>query len=169
MNKVVFDTESTGLNVNADDRLVEIGAVELDNKNHPTGVFFHVYINPQRDIPEEATKIHGLTTEFLKNYPTFDKIKDDFLKFIEGKELIGHNLPFELGFLEHELGFNLPNKKTDTLSIANNLFPEQKNHLDTLCRRFAVNLSHISYDGALLDAYCLALVYQELMRISEAE
>lgn len=169
MNKVVFDTESTGFDVNVGDRLVEIGAVELDDQNHPTGVLFHVYINPQRDVPKEATKIHGLTTEFLKNYPTFDKIKNDFLKFIEGKELIAHNLPFELGCLEHELGFNLPNKKTDTLSIANNLFPEQKNHLDTLCRRFAVDLSHISYGGTLLNAYCLARVYQELMRISEAE
>lgn len=169
MNKVVFDTESTGLNVNADNRLVEIGAVELDNKNHPTGVFFHVYINPQRDIPEEATKIHGLTIEFLKDYPTFDKIKDDFLKFIEGKELIAHNLPFELSFLNYELGFELPNKTTDTLSIANDLFPKQKNNLDALCRRFAVDLSHIPYGGTLLNAYCLALVYQELMRISEAE
>ena len=169
MNKVVFDTESTGFDVNVGDRLVEIGAVELNDNNHPTGALFHVYINPQRDISEEATQIHGLTTEFLKDYPTFDKIKDNFLKFIEGKELIAHHLPFNLGFLENELGFNLPNKKTDTLLIANNLFSGQKNHLDALCHRFDVDSSHISYGGTLLNAYCLALVYQELMRISEAE
>lgn len=163
--KVVFDSETTGLNVNAGDRLIEIGAVELDDKDHPTGALFHVYINPQRDVPQKATKIHGLTTEFLKDYPTFNMIKDDFLKFIEGKELIAHNLPFELSFLNYELGFELPNKATDTLMIAKKMFPKATNTLDSLCRRFSINIADIPYKGGLLDAYCLAGVYRKLMQI----
>lgn len=163
--KVVLDTETTGFSVNAGDRLIEIGAVELDDKNHPTGALFHVYINPQRDVPKEATKIHGLTTEFLKDYPTFNMIKADFLKFIEGKELIAHNLPFELSFLNYELGFELPNKATDTLMLAKKIFPKATNTLDSLCRRFSVNIVDIPYKGGLLDAYCLARVYRKLMQI----
>jgi len=168
MKKIVFDTETTGFDVKRD-KLVEIGAFELDEKNQPTGQIFHVYINPEQEVPETAVQVHGLTSEFLADKSIFNEIKENFLKFIEDKELIAHNLPFELELLERELNIKLPNKKTDTLTLAKNVFPEQKNTLDALCERFSINITDIPYHGTLLNAYCLALVYSKLMNMSDKE
>ena len=163
--KVVFDTETTGFNLENNHKLIEIGAFELDENNQFTGKTFHHYINPKREIPEEITAINGLTQEFLQDYPTFAEIQADFLKFIDGKTLIAHNLPFDLGFLEKELGVNLPNKMIDTLVLAKMLFPKNKNHLDELCLKFAIDYSDVPYSGTLLNAHCLACVYQNLINI----
>lgn len=162
MKKVVFDTETTGFDPYKGDKIVEIGALELDEDNCPTGQTFHTYINPECEVSEEAIKIHGLTNNFLKGYPTFSEIKDDFLRFIEGKTLIAHNLPFDLGFLEHELGFNLPNKMIDTLEMAKNSFPDAVCSLDALCEKFKINPKTKSAKGVLLNVLCLAKVYQNL-------
>ncbi len=169
MKKVVFDIETTGMNFEKGDKIVEFGALVLNENNQLTGEIFHVYINPEHRIPHNITAIHGLTRKFLKNYPLFDEIKEDLYRFIEGKVLIAHLLPFDLGFLEHELGFELPNEKIDMLVLARNLFPGRRNNLDALCERFSVDISKIPYRGALLNAYCSARVYQELMRIYKAE
>jgi len=161
MHKIVFDTETTGFYYESC-KLVEIGAVELDDNNQPTGAVFHTYITPEQDVPEEVVKIHGLTTEYLKDFPTFNEVKDSFLKFIEGKELIAHNMQFDLGFLNHELGFELPNKMTDTLNLARAAFPNMRCNLDALCERFGIDASNRNLHGALLDAELLSQVYRKL-------
>lgn len=164
MYKIVLDTETTGFDPKSC-KLVEIGAVELDDNNQPTGAVFHTYINPEQPVPDEVVLIHGLTTDYLKNFPTFNEIKADFLKFIEGKELVAHNLPFDLGFLNHELGFELSNKMTDTLKLAKAAFPDMRCNLDTLCERFDIDTSKRTTHGALLDAELLAKVYCKLMEM----
>lgn len=164
MKKIVLDTETTGFDPHKGDKIVEIGALELDEDNCPTGQTFHTYINPKREVPEEAAKIHGLTYDFLKNYPTFSKIKKDFLSFIEGKALIAHNLPFEVSFLNSELGFELSNKMIDTLEIAKKAFPDTLCSLDALCKRFKISPKTIKEQGAMLDVMCLAKVYQKLAK-----
>lgn len=163
MYKVVFDTETTGLD-SKQNKLVEIGAVEINENNQPTGRIFHVYINPEQDVPETAVQIHGLTSEFLADQPTFAAVKDDFLKFIKGKELIAHNLSFDLGFINHELGFELTNKMTDTLKLAREIFPDMRCSLDALCKRFNIDSGKRDSHGALLDAELLSQVYCKLVQ-----
>lgn len=163
MHKVIFDTETTGFDPK-NCKLVEIGAIEIDENNQPTGAVFHTYINPEQIVPDEVVQIHGLTTDYLKDFPTFDKIKDDFLKFIDGKELIAHNISFDLGFLNHELGFELTNKMTDTLKLAKAAFPNMRCNLDALCERFGINTNKRDVHGALLDAELLSQVYCKLVR-----
>lgn len=162
MKKIVLDTETTGFDPYKGDRIVEIGALELDEDDCPTGQTFHAYINPEREVPEEVAKIHGLTYDFLKNYPTFSDIKEDFLRFIEGKVLIGHHLPFDINFLNNELGLELPNKMIDTLEMAKKAFPDTLCTLDALCERFRINSKSKGKTAVLLNVLCLAKVYQKL-------
>lgn len=168
MREIVLDTETTGFEPSEGHRLVEIGCVELEN-HLPTGRNFHVYLNPQRDVPADAARIHGLTTEFLKDKPIFTEKVDEFLTFIEGAKLVIHNAEFDMKFINHELkaaGFTKPVPMTDvvdTLLMARQKFPGQPANLDALCRRFKIDNSNRKFHGALLDAELLAEVYLELM------
>ena len=167
VREVVFDTETTGFNPEEGDKLVEIGAVELIN-HIPTGVVFHRYINPQREVPEEAFKVHGLNYEFLKDYPTFEEQVDEWIDFVGDAVLVAHNAKFDINFINYQqkelskitYGFD---RVVDTLEIARNLFPGQRNSLDALCKRFNVDNSARTLHGALLDADLLAKVYLELL------
>lgn len=165
--EIVFDTETTGFDAHKGDRLVEIGAVELIN-HVPTGKIYHQYINPQREVPEDAFRVHGLSYDFLKAYPTFDKIAEEWLEFIGDSRLIAHNASFDMNFLNYELvSINRDKlsweRVTDTLEIARGLFPGARVNLDALCKRFGVDNSDRSKHGALLDADLLAKVYLEMM------
>ncbi len=168
MREICLDTETTGLKPEEGHRVIEIGAVELHN-HIPTGRTFHVYINPERDVPEEAVKVHGLTAEFLADKPTFAEIVDDFLAFIgEDAPLVIHNAEFDRKFLNWELSIVgrpaiPPERCIDTLEIARRKFPGAQNTLDALCRRFGVDNSARELHGALLDAQLLADVYIELI------
>ena len=168
LREIVFDTETTGFNAKEGDKLVEIGALELIN-HIPTGRTYHQYINPMRDIPEEAFKVHGLSTEFLSNYPKFSDIAKDFISFVgEDGILVAHNASFDMGFINYELkhnGFNTFEKHEviDTLQIAKSKFPGARNSLDALCKRFNIDNSKRTKHGALLDAELLAEVYLELL------
>lgn len=167
VREVVFDTETTGFNPEEGDKLVEIGAVELIN-HIPTGVVFHRYINPQREVPEEAFKVHGLNYEFLKDYPTFEEQVDEWIDFVGDAVLVAHNAKFDINFINYQqkelgkitYGFD---RVVDTLEIARNLFPGARNSLDALCKRFNVDNSARTLHGALLDADLLAKVYLELL------
>jgi len=166
MREIVLDTETTGLNPLGGDRVVEIGAVELINLM-PTGSIYHGYFNPERDMPAEAARVHGLTDEFLADKPLFASAVDDFLTFIGEAPLIIHNAPFDMGFLNAELtrlGFPaLPTARAvDTLMMARRKFPGAPNSLDALCKRLNVDASGREWHGALLDARLLAEVYLEL-------
>lgn len=164
--QVVLDTETTGLSTAEDHRIIEIGCVEVINRK-PTGQTFHQYINPQREIDSGAVEVHGITSEFLADKPLFADIKTAFLNFIEGAELIIHNAPFDVGFINHELQKLDSNssdvktlcKVTDTLKMARDRHPGQKNNLDALCKRYVVDNSNRELHGALLDAEILADVY----------
>ncbi|MBE6451954.1 MAG: DNA polymerase III subunit epsilon [Alphaproteobacteria bacterium] len=165
--EIVFDTETTGLYCTKGDRLVEIGAVELIN-HMPTGVTFHQYINPERDVPEDVVKVHGLTYDFLKDFPTFDKIADKWIDFVGDADLVAHNATFDMTFVNYELKqigkTEFDNAKViDTLEIAKNLFPGARCNLDALCKRFGVDNTSRTLHGALLDAQLLAEVYLELL------
>lgn len=167
MREIVFDTETTGFDVDNGDRLVEIGAVELVN-HVPTGKTFHQYINPEREVPEEAFKVHGLSYDFLKDYPTFDKVADQWLAFAGDAILVAHNASFDFKFINgqlKELGKPLHEWKNvvDTLEIARNMFPGARCSLDALCKRFEIDNSQRTKHGALLDAELLAEVYLELL------
>ena len=166
MREIVLDTETTGLNPLQGDRLVEIGCVEILNRL-PTGKVFHRYFNPERDVPAEASRVHGLTNEFLADKPVFADEVDVFLDFIGDTPLVIHNAPFDMGFLNAELtrhGFkNLSMTRViDTLPMARKKFPGAPASLDALCKRFGVDLSVRDFHGALLDARLLAEVYLEL-------
>lgn len=168
LREIVFDTETTGLSPEAGDKLVEIGAVELIN-HIPTGKTYHQYINPERSVPEEVVAVHGLTEDFLKNYPVFRDVADDFINFVgEDGILVAHNAAFDFKFVNFELKhlgkveFTW-DRVVDTLDIARKKFPGAKNNLDALCRRFGVDNSSRTKHGALLDAELLAEVYLELM------
>jgi len=166
MREIVLDTETTGLNPLQGDRLVEIGCVEIFNSLQ-TGQIFHRYFNPQRDVPDDAARVHGLTTEFLADKPFFAAEVDAFLDFIGDSPLVIHNAPFDMGFINAELtrcGFkNIPMARAiDTLPMARKKFPGTPASLDALCRRFSVDLSVRDFHGALLDARLLADVYLEL-------
>ena len=168
MREICFDTETTGLSPENGDRLVEIGAVELIN-HVPTGKIFHEYINPERDVPEEVVKIHGLTNEFLKDKPTFNQIAQKWVDFIgDDGILVAHNAEFDMKFTNYELkklGFKTYDwdRVVDTLAIARSEFPGSRNNLDALCRRFNIDNSARTFHGALLDAELLAEVYLQLL------
>jgi len=166
MREIVLDTETTGLNPLSGDRLVEIGCVELEN-HLTTGRTYHVYLNPERDVPAEAARIHGLTTEFLADKPLFAEEAAAFIDFIGSDPLVIHNAPFDMGFLNAELvrlGFpQLPMQRAiDTLPMARMKFPGSPVSLDALCKRFSIDSSARTFHGALLDAQLLAEVYLEL-------
>lgn len=165
--EIVFDTETTGFDYAKGDRLVEIGAVELVN-HLPTGRTYHQYINPERDVPEEVVKVHGLTYDFLKDYPTFEKIADQWLEFIGDANLVAHNASFDMNFVNYELKqIGRPeigwDRCVDTLEIARGMFPGARCSLDALCKRFEIDNSARTFHGALLDAQLLAEVYLELL------
>lgn len=174
VREIVFDTETTGFSPQDGDRLVEIGAIELIN-HLPTGNTFHKYINPMRDVPEEAFRVHGLSQEFLKDYPTFDVVVDEFLEFIgEDSKLVAHNASFDMNFLNYELKqINRPNLENsrviDTLQMARTLFPGARASLDALCRRFSIDATDRTLHGALIDSELLAKVYLELIGGIEPE
>lgn len=166
MREIVMDTETTGLDPNTGDRIVEIGGVELWN-HLPTGKTYHQYINPQRDMPQEAFDVHGLSIDFLRDKPVFAKIAQQFLDFVGDAKLVIHNAAFDMKFLNAELGWldmpKLPySQAIDTLDIARRKFPGAQNSLDALCRRFGITTER-ELHGALLDSEILAEVYLELI------
>lgn len=166
MRQVVLDTETTGLDPRQGHRIIEIGALELIDRRL-SGRDFHVYINPQRDIEAGALEVHGITEEFLRDKPLFSEVVEDFLAFIDGAELLIHNAPFDIGFLDNELtlmGHDLSSVTDvatvlDTLELAKDLNPGQRNNLDALCKRFDVDNTSRTLHGALLDSEILADVY----------
>ena len=167
MREIILDTETTGLDPKKGHRLVEIGAVELINHT-PTGVTYQTYINPERDVDHGAQEVHGLTTEFLKQQPTFGDISAEFINFLSDSTLIIHNAPFDLAFINMELrNLNLasipPERVVDTLLLARKKFPGAQASLDALCRRFSIDNRHRDLHGALVDAALLADVYIELI------
>lgn len=164
--EISLDTETTGFDPATGDRIVEIGAIELLNFI-PTGRKFHVYINPERDVPAEATRVHGLTEDFLKDKPVFAEIVDDFLEFIGDYPLVIHNAAFDMRFLNHELAQAgrealAADRAIDTMEISKQRFPGGVATLDVLCRRLGVDTSNRVLHGALLDADLLASAYSEL-------
>lgn len=166
LREIILDTETTGLEPRDGHRIVEIGALEMKNKVL-TGNKFHFYLNPGRDMPTEAYRIHGISGEFLKDKPPFAEIADEFLNFIEGSKLVIHNAPFDIKFLNYELSqVNKPSidlsRTIDTYVMARKLFPGMKTNLDALCKRFKVDNSGRKLHGALKDAALLADVYVEL-------
>ncbi|MDG2018382.1 MAG: DNA polymerase III subunit epsilon [Porticoccaceae bacterium] len=166
MRQIVLDTETTGLETSQDHRIIEIGCVELVNRKL-TGKHYHQYINPQRKVDEGAMQVHGITDEFLEDKPLFENIVDDFLAFVGDSELVIHNAPFDVGFIDHELSKLAKPPKSiaglcqivDTLALARNKHPGQRNNLDALCKRYMVDNSQRDLHGALLDAEILADVY----------
>lgn len=169
LREIILDTETTGLEPQYGHRIVEIGAIEMVNKVL-TGKHFHFYVNPERDMPFDAYKIHGISSEFLKDKPLFHTIADDFLKFIADSKLVIHNAPFDIKFLNHELSLlKRPEIKLlelsntiDTLVMAKSMFPGSKYNLDALCKRFKIDNSGRQFHGALKDAALLAEVYVQL-------
>lgn len=167
MREIVFDTETTGLE-RLEDRVIEIGGVELINR-FPTGRTFHKFINPQgRQVHPEALAIHGISNEQLLNEPSFAEIVDEFLEFFDGAQLVAHNAMFDLGFINAELArLNRPEipveRIVDTLALARRRHPMGPNSLDALCRRYGIDNSHRTLHGALLDSEILAEVYIELI------
>lgn len=167
MREIVLDTETTGLDPNTGDRVVEIGAVELYN-HMATGETYHQYINPERDMPQEAFQVHGLSEEFLSDKPVFKHIGQAFLDFVGDAKLVIHNASFDMKFLNAELRWmGLPElpweQAIDTLAIARKKFPGAQVSLDALCRRFSIDNSARTLHGALLDSEILAEVYLELI------
>jgi len=164
MRLVMLDTETTGLSPARGDRMVEIGCVEVSSRHIQRDNSFHHLINPGRPIPEEVVRIHGISDADVAGKPSFGDIAGEFLEFIEGATLVIHNAAFDLGFIMHELQqAGLPNihdaPVVDTLSLARNRHPHQRNNLDALCDRYGVDRSHRTKHGALLDAELLAEVY----------
>lgn len=166
MRQIVLDTETTGIEVSQDHRIIEIGAVELVNRRL-TGRHFHRYINPQREVEEGAFQVHGLSNDFLSDKPLFAQIVEEFLDFVRDAQLVIHNAPFDVGFLNHEFNKLSPPRGRvedycsviDTLAMARKLHPGQKNNLDALCKRYYVDNSQRDLHGGLLDAEILADVY----------
>ena len=170
MRQIFLDTETTGLNPESGDRIVEIGCIEMVNRRL-TGETRHVYLNPERKGNEEAIKVHGLTDAFLADKPKFTEVADDILGFLQGADVVIHNAAFDVGFLNAELKrlgrapfHTVAAKVTDTLLMAREMFPGKANSLDALCRRLEVDNTHRTVHGALLDAGLLAEVYIRLTR-----
>ncbi|MAC44646.1 MAG: DNA polymerase III subunit epsilon [Pelagibacteraceae bacterium] len=171
MNEIFLDTETTGLSFKEGHKIVEIACIETKDLI-PTGKVFHKLINPKRSMPNEAFKVHGFSEEFLKNKDTFDVIADEFLKFVEDKKIIIHNAPFDLGFLDGELGSIKKGKMDkklviDSLEVARNKFPGTSNSLDALCKKFNIDLSRRTKHNALLDCELLREVYINLLDVKE--
>jgi DNA polymerase-3 subunit epsilon len=171
MNEVFLDTETTGLSFRDGHKIVEIACIETKDLI-PTGKVFHKLINPLRSMPNEAFKVHGFSEDFLKDKETFDQVADEFIIFIKDKKIIIHNAPFDLGFLDGELGFikkDKINKKTiiDSLQVARNKFPGTSNSLDALCKKFNIDLSRRIKHNALLDCELLREVYINLLDAKE--
>ena len=172
MNEVFLDTETTGLSYKEGHKIVEIACIETCDLI-ATGKVFHKLINPKRNVPDEAYKVHGFSTEFLSDKETFDQIADEFLEFVRGKKIIIHNASFDIGFLNGEL--NSINKKEliekkfviDSLEIARNKYPGTSNSLDALCRKFNIDLSKRTKHNALLDCELLREVYINLLDLKE--
>jgi len=167
MRQIVLDTETTGINPKEGHRIIEIGCVEVINRRL-TGNHFHVYINPKREIEQEAIEVHGITNEFLADKPVFADVAGEFIEFIRGGQLVIHNAPFDVGFMDHEFAMHGPTASVktkeicgvlDTLVLARDMHPGQKNNLDALCKRYGIDNSHRELHGALLDAEILADVY----------
>lgn len=165
MRQIVLDTETTGLEVSQDHRIIEIGCVELIDRRL-TGRHYHQYINPEREVDEGAIEVHGISNEFLADKPVFARIAEEFLEFVQGAELVIHNAPFDVGFINHEFakltGFQPIEAScsiVDSLVMARQKHPGQKNNLDALCKRYFVDNSQRDLHGALLDAEILADVY----------
>lgn len=166
MRQLVLDTETTGLEPQQGHRLIEIGCIELIDRQ-VTGNNFHFYLQPDREIDAEAVQVHGITNDFLQDKPRFNEIVQDFVEYLKGAELIIHNAPFDVGFIENELRLvEYPTTKlrdictvTDTLVMARNMYPGQRNSLDALCKRYEIDNSDRHFHGALLDARILADVY----------
>ena len=170
MRQIFLDTETTGLYPAQGHRIIEIAAIEMINRR-PTNNHFHVYLNPEREIDPAAQEVHGITLEFLQDKPLFAAIAQDMMGFIGDAELIIHNAPFDLGFLNSELGRiglqpieAMCGKITDTLKMAKDSRPGQRNNLDALCRHFGIDNSKRTLHGALLDAELLAEVYMAMTR-----
>lgn len=170
MRQIVLDTETTGLNPRTGDRIIEVGCVEIFNRKL-TGNNFHRYINPERDSDEAALAVHGLTTEFLSDKPKFHEIAEELRAFVQGAEIIIHNAPFDLAFLNHEFErIGLPpfvehcSGVIDTLVHAKELHPGKRNSLDALCDRYGISNAHRKLHGALLDSELLADVYLAMTR-----
>ena len=171
MYEIFLDTETTGLSFKDGHKIVEIACIETKDLV-PTGKIFHKFINPKRDIPPDAFKVHGFSQEFLSDKETFDKIVEDFLNFIKEKKIIIHNAPFDLGFLNGELSLLKKvqiNKKyvIDSLEIARNRYPGGSNSLDALCKKFNIDLSRRTKHNALLDCELLREVYINLLDVKE--
>jgi DNA polymerase-3 subunit epsilon len=174
MRQIFLDTETTGLSAENGDRVIEIGCVELLHRKL-TGNNLHFYLNPERDSHEDALRVHGITNEFLKDKPKFAEVVDQFLEYIEGAEVIIHNAPFDVGFLNKELELqgrprftSFVDGITDTLVMAKEMFPGKRNSLDSLCDRLEVDNSGRTLHGALLDAELLADVYINMTRGQDA-
>ena len=173
IREIVFDTETTGLDPYQGHRLIEIGCIELVNR-FPSGKTFHRYLNPERDVPAEAVAIHGLSAEFLKGKPVFADIAGDLLAFIGDAPLVAHNASFDLGFLNAELdrlqhSALARDRLVDTLMLARRKYPGGANRLDDLCSRYAIDNSHRTKHGALLDAELLAEVYVDLIGARQSQ
>jgi len=173
MREIVLDTETTGLDPLRGDRLVEIGCVEIFNRM-PTGQTYHVYINPERDMPAEAFAVHGLSTEFLASKPLFAEVVDEFLAFIGDTPLVIHNASFDVSFINAELDrikrATIPKDRlVDTLLLARRKHPGVSNRLDDLCSRYSIDNSHRTKHGALLDAELLAEVYIDLIGARQSQ
>ena len=171
MNEVFLDTETTGLSFKEGHKVVEIACIETKDLI-PTGKVFHKLINPKRSMPNEAFKVHGFSEEFLKDKDTFDIIVDEFLNFVKNKKIIIHNAPFDLGFLDGELGLLKKEKMDrklviDSLEVARNKFPGTSNSLDALCKKFNIDLSRRTKHNALLDCELLREVYINLLDAKE--
>lgn len=165
MRQIVLDTETTGIDPNEGHRIIEIGCVEVIEREL-TGRNYHVYINPEREVEAEAISVHGITNEFLADKPKFSEVADEFFEFIKGAELVIHNAAFDVGFMDSEFARLKPVRKTadhcgivDSLAIARAKHPGQKNNLDALCKRYGIDNSNRELHGALLDAEILADVY----------
>lgn len=166
MRQIVLDTETTGLETSQDHRIIEIGCVELVGRKL-TGRHYHQYINPQRKVDEGAMEVHGISDEFLQDKPLFASVAREFLEFVDGADLVIHNAPFDVGFINHEIAklggtyqqIESSCRIIDTLALARQKHPGQKNNLDALCKRYGVDNSQRDLHGALLDAEILADVY----------
>ena len=174
MRQIVLDTETTGLSPHDGDRIIEIGCVELYQRK-PTGRNLHLYINPERDSHEDALKVHGITTEFLADKPKFAAIAQEVVDYLQGAELIIHNAPFDVGFLNKEFSMlglppiaDITTGVIDSLAMAKDLYPGKRNSLDALCDRLEVDNAGRTLHGALLDAEILAEVYVNMTRGQDA-
>lgn len=170
MRQIVLDTETTGIDPKQGHKIIEIGCVELVNRRL-TGNHYHVYLNPEREVEQEAIDVHGITNEFLQDKPLFSHVVDEFLDYVTGAQLVIHNAPFDVGFLNHEFSLLPTHRNTqveqvctvlDTLALARKIHPGQKNNLDALCKRYGIDNSHRELHGALLDSEILADVYLQM-------